>query len=53
MVVKGSHFENPGFAVTGSTAYDYVAIDNHSGNLLRVSDSDFLQDARHSAPRGS
>jgi len=31
-------------------AYDYVVVDNHPGNLLRVSDSYFLQDAPSRGP---
>ena len=45
VVVKGSHFENPNFQMPGSVNYDYVVVDNHAGDLLRVSDSYFLQDA--------
>ena len=45
VVAKGTHFENPGYAVAGSVVYDYVVVDNHPGNLLRVTDSYFLQDA--------
>jgi hypothetical protein len=50
VVVKGSHFENPNFQTAGSVAYDYVTVDNHPGNLLRVSDSYFLQDAPSRGP---
>ncbi len=50
VVVKGSHFENPNFQTAGSVTYDYVVIDNHPGNLLRVSDSYFLQDAPSRGP---
>jgi hypothetical protein len=50
IVVKGGHFENPNFQVPGSTTYDYVVVDNHPGNLLRVSDSYFLQDALTRGP---
>jgi hypothetical protein len=50
VVVKGSHFENPNFQTEGSVAYDYVTVDNHPGNLLRVSDSYFLQDAPSRGP---
>jgi hypothetical protein len=42
--IKGSHFENPDYALTGSVAYDYLTVDNHNGNLVRISDSYFLQD---------
>jgi hypothetical protein len=45
VVVKGSHFENPGFLTPGSVTYDFVMVDNNAGNLVRVSDSYFLQDA--------
>ena len=45
VVVKGSHFENPGYATPGAVNYDYVVVDNNGGNLLRVTDSYFLQDA--------
>ena len=50
VVVKGSHFENPGYQTPGSVTYDYVVVDNHPGNLLRVSDSYFLQDAPARGP---
>lgn len=43
VTVKGSHFENPNY-VANPTAYDYITVDNHNGNLLRISDSYFLQD---------
>jgi hypothetical protein len=42
--IKGSHFENPNFALSGSVAYDYLTVDAHNGNLVRLSDSYFLQD---------
>jgi hypothetical protein len=42
--IKGSHFENPNFALVGSVAYDYLTVDAHNGNLVRISDSYFLQD---------
>jgi hypothetical protein len=50
MVVKGSHFENPNYAVPGSANYDYIVLDNHPGNLLRITDSYFLQDAPENGP---
>jgi len=50
VVVKGTHFENPGYAVTGSSTYDYLVVDGHAGNLLRVTDSYFLQDAPFRGP---
>lgn len=50
VVVKGCHFENPNFDWPDSETYDYVVVDNHPGNLLRVSDSYFLQDAPANGP---
>ena len=50
VVVKGTHFENPGFVTPGSANYDFVVVDNHAGNLVRVSDSYFLQDAPSRGP---
>jgi hypothetical protein len=50
VVVKGSHFENPNYAVKGSVTYDYVVVDDHPGNLLRVTDDYFLQDAPTRGP---
>ncbi|HKE23207.1 MAG TPA: hypothetical protein VKB88_12655 [Bryobacteraceae bacterium] len=50
VVVKGSHFENPNFGWPDSKTYDYVVVDNHPGNLLRVTDSYFLQDAPTHGP---
>jgi hypothetical protein len=50
VVVKGSHFENPGFLSPGAVTYDYVVVDNHPGNLLRVTDCYFLQDAPSRGP---
>ena len=50
VVVKGSHFENPNFGFPGSETFDYVVVDSHPGNLLRVSDSYFLQDAPTEGP---
>jgi hypothetical protein len=49
VVVKGGHFENPNYA-SQSVPYDYVAVDNHRGNYLRVTDSYFLQDAPAGGP---
>jgi hypothetical protein len=50
VVVKGSHFENPNFGWPDSINYDYVLVDNYPGNLLRISDSYFLQDAPSQGP---
>jgi hypothetical protein len=50
VVAKGTHFENPGFAVPGSINYEFVVVDDHPGNLLRVTDSYFLQDAPARGP---
>jgi hypothetical protein len=50
IVVKGTHFENPNYQVQGSMPYDYVVIDNHPGNLVRITDSYFLQDAPFRGP---
>jgi len=50
VVVKGSHFENPGVLSPGSVVYDFVVVDNNPGNLLRVTDSYFLQDATSHGP---
>jgi hypothetical protein len=50
VVVSGSHFENPNYMLAGSVNYDYVTVDNHSGNLLRITDSYFLQDAPSNGP---
>jgi hypothetical protein len=50
VVVKGGHFENPNFEWPNSTTYDYVLIDTHPGNLLRLTDSYFLQDAPANGP---
>jgi hypothetical protein len=49
-VVKGSHFEHPNWAEPGTTAYDYVSVDDNPGNLLRISDCFFLQDATSNGP---
>jgi hypothetical protein len=48
---QGSPFENPNFAWPGSSTYDYVVVDSHPGNLLRLSDSYFLQDASADGPK--
>jgi len=45
VTVKGSHFENPNYRYPGAVNYDYVTVDSHPGNLVRLSDSYFLQDA--------
>jgi hypothetical protein len=50
VVVKGSHFENPNWAEPDATPYDYVTVDNNPGNLLRVSDCYFMQDATTNGP---
>jgi hypothetical protein len=46
--IKGSHFENPNFA-TGVN-YDFITVDNHNGNYVRISDSYFLQDQSAGGP---
>jgi hypothetical protein len=51
VVVKGSHFENPNWSTSDASAYDYVTVDNNPGNLLRLSDSYFLQDATSNGPQ--
>jgi len=51
VVVKGSHFENPNYAEPGSVNYDYMVVDNNAGNLVRISDSYFLQDAPAGGPK--
>jgi hypothetical protein len=48
--VKGSHFENPNYATSGSVNYDYVTVDNNQGNYLRITDSYLLQDAPANGP---
>jgi hypothetical protein len=50
IVIKGTHFENPGYVVPGAVTYDYLVVDNHPGNLVRVTDSYFLQDAPAGGP---
>jgi hypothetical protein len=50
VVVHGCHFENPNYQLTGSVVYDYVTVDNHPGNLVRLTDSYFLQDAPTHGP---
>lgn len=42
--LAGCHFENPNFAVLGSVDYDYLVVDNHPGNYVRVTDCYMLQD---------
>ena len=50
VVVKSTNFENPNWALPGSMNYDYIEVDNNPGNLLRVSDSFFLEDAPSDGP---
>jgi hypothetical protein len=50
-VVQGTHFENPNYAQPGSVNYDYVAVDNNSGNYLRLTDSYFVQRAPNNGPK--
>jgi hypothetical protein len=50
VVVHGCHFENPNYLWPGSVTYDYLTVDNNPGNLVRVSDSYFLQDAPSHGP---
>jgi hypothetical protein len=50
VVVKGTHFENPNFAWPDSVNYDYIVVDQHAGNYLRISDSYFLQAAPTNGP---
>ena len=50
VVVHGTHFENPNWSWPGSVPYDYVILDESDGNLLRVSDSNFLQAAPSGGP---
>ncbi len=50
VVVQGTHFENPNWAMTGSVPYDYIEVDDHPGNLLRLTDSYLLQDAPSGGP---
>jgi hypothetical protein len=47
---KGSHWENPNFAVPGSVNYVYFIQDNNNGNYTRLTDSYFLQDALTGGP---
>jgi hypothetical protein len=51
VVVQGSHFENPNYAEPGATNYDYIVVDNNGNNLLRITDSYFLQDAPRNGPK--
>jgi len=50
VVVHGCHFENPNYQWPGSVVYDYVTVDNHPGNLVRLTDSYFLQNAPTGGP---
>jgi hypothetical protein len=50
VVVKGSHFENPNYATAGAMLYDYLVVDDNPGNLIRLTDSYFLQDAPTQGP---
>ena len=50
VVVKGTHFENPDFASPDSVPYDYLVVDESPGNLVRITDSYFLQDAPAGGP---
>jgi hypothetical protein len=50
VVVQGSHFENPNWSWPGSVPYDYILLDESPGNLLRLSDSYFLQAAHSGGP---
>jgi len=50
VVVQGTHFENPNWAMQGSVPYDYIEVDNHPGNLVRITDSYLLQDASTGGP---
>lgn len=50
VVVQGSHFENPNWSWPGSVPYDYILLDVNPGNLLRLTDSYFLQAAPSGGP---
>jgi hypothetical protein len=50
VVVQGSHFENPNWSWPESVPYDYILVDESPGNLLRVTDSYFLQAAPSGGP---
>lgn len=50
VVVQSSHFENPNWAWPGSVAYDFILQDQSAGNLLRITDSYFLQAAPSGGP---
>jgi len=50
VVVRGGHFENPNFNWPGSVNYDYIVVDNHPGNYLRMTESYLLQDAPAGGP---
>lgn len=43
-VANNCHFENPNFANPGAVDYDFVVVDNHNGNYLRMTDCFLLQD---------
>jgi hypothetical protein len=51
VAVRGTHFENPNWAIPGSVNYDFIVVDNNPGNLLRLSDCYFLEDAPALGPR--
>src|SRR5580704_9791384 len=51
VVVRGSHFENPNWAVPGSVNYDYIVVDQSPGNYLRLTESYFLQCAPSDGPK--
>lgn len=44
VLVHGSHFENPNWAVPGSVDYTYVVVDQAASNYLRFSDNYILND---------
>lgn len=44
VLVHGSHFENPNYAVPGSVDYTYVVVDRANSNYLRFSDNYILND---------
>jgi hypothetical protein len=50
VVVQGTHFENPNWQWLGAVNYDYIVLDEHPGNLLRLTDSYLLQDAPANGP---
>jgi hypothetical protein len=51
VVVRSTHFENPNWAMPGSVNYDYITVDNNGGNLLRLAESYFIEDAPTGGPR--